>query len=106
MTTQVLCTTCGQNEQWHHDHKPRHAFTNPGEETRRVDQPAPTPTPRSGDPLLRLVLMKKGLICQDDFDVAERFLSVAQQLNRAVLVEDGEYKLVDMAEFLQRTLPK
>jgi hypothetical protein len=101
---QALCTTCAQPWQWHLDHKPRHEFTNPGEDSRVKEPPAPVTAPRLGDPVLRLALIKAGVIKELNLDEAQIWLNEAVQQGKAVVVVDGEFKLMDFADMVSHTM--
>jgi hypothetical protein len=101
---QALCSTCGQSWQWHVDHTPRHEFTNPGEESRVKDPPPPVSAPRVGDPVLRLALIKAGVITELNLEEAQMWMNEAVVQGKAVMVAQGEYKLVDFAEMVHLTI--
>lgn len=78
----LKCAICNQTEAWHRQHKPKHAFTlSPGdlrmaEYTPEANVPQPPAKPSRpllpSDPVLRKVLIDKGLITLDDIEAAER----------------------------------
>jgi hypothetical protein len=100
----ALCSTCGNTWQWHQDHKPRHDFVNAGEEAKLQQPTPPLPAPKSGDPILRLALIKTGVILEKDLDEAQLWLNEAIQQGKAVVVENNAYQLVDFAEQIQRIM--
>lgn len=74
------CTVCGKPED---DHPFRHAFTTTGGITTQKEQddsgplPPPGSVPPSGDPVLRLALIRRGLIDLADIEAVEAELKGA-----------------------------
>lgn len=84
MTTMKLtkmkteCLICGKDEQWHRENNPAHAFSLDGRLTRAQRQPDAKPVsqerPRiqgGGDPVLRMALIRKGIITPEDLTQVE-----------------------------------
>lgn len=77
-----ICEVCGQNKDWHKEHKPRHEFTSAGgplvesqpEPDKAGAQRVPLP---GGDPVLRLALISAGVLTPGDIEKAERMLRAA-----------------------------
>lgn len=85
------CRVCGQTREWHMIHRPYHVFTN---DSTRISLPGPPPQQRPmlvGDMVLRLTLLKKGIVT--DFELAETKLwfERAAEMGQVVILEpDGE----------------
>lgn len=90
------CVICSQDRQWHSDNHSKHAFTlKDGELKPRADEtqrgmPAKKPP---FDPILRFVLIDKGLITTEDLEKAERQLAQLgvgeAMVTRGKAVDDG-----------------
>ena len=99
------CITCGQTEDWHRDHKPRHTFTTEaGTPLEETPSPAPPPTVGgSGDPVLRLALLRAGVLTEENLSQATQWLQAARENGQAVLIlpdeaGDPQYHLVGLQE--------
>jgi hypothetical protein len=103
-----VCQVCHQDEQWHMDHKPRHFFVREGEAPRlgEVIPPTAHPSTRIGDPVLRLALIKAGVLAEGDLSEADVWLRESANQGMAVIVEDGTYKLVAIEEWIAREAGK
>jgi hypothetical protein len=100
------CAVCLQTWAWHKAAQPAHKFARAGEglETRSSDLPTeaearpqapPAEIHIAGDPVLRLALVKKGLLTEMQLDEAEMWLREATRRGKALVVHDGEYRLED-----------
>lgn len=72
-----VCSICKQTKKWHEEHKPHHTFQTEGGSLEEASYEAPTPnkgvkTPF--DPVLRFLLIKKGIITPDELSEAETML--------------------------------
>lgn len=109
------CRSCGQSKEWHEQNNPRHQFVPPddsGPAVQLPDPPTPPPataTPRiSGDPILRMALLKKGLLSQADIAEARTWMDEGFQRGLAVVVvpdveaEGGgfQYRLVELQHLI------
>lgn len=104
MTTAVLCQLCHQDDQWHREHKPKHKFVGPDDDPRLVMDVPPQPD-RSvrGDPVLRLALVKAGVVTDGDIMEAEILIRTAAEEGMAVVVEDGQYRLLSIEDWILHT---
>lgn len=78
MSDQDICSVCKQSREWHKEHHPRHAFQSEGgviEAAAPESSGGPSsnpPAPRlPGDPILRALLIRKGLISAEELDAVE-----------------------------------
>lgn len=106
MPDSEVCQVCRQSREWHNHHAPRHRFVGPNDslENWGIEEP-PTPpivAARGGDMILRLALVKAGVISELDLTAAQVWMQEAQNHGMAVVVEAGEYKLVPVEEMLAR----
>ncbi|PYS90499.1 MAG: hypothetical protein DMF62_04870 [Acidobacteria bacterium] len=71
-----LCGICHQPREYHEKDTVRHQFDVGGKLMAKVTSPPPTSSRGvpSGDPILRLLLIRKGIISADDIDAAEKEL--------------------------------
>ena len=93
---------CQQTREWHDLHHPHHAFIEDGDDVRlgRAETPSAIPVNR-GDPVLRLALIKAGVISEKDLTEAEVWLREASSSGKAVVVEEGEFKLISIEEWIK-----
>lgn len=81
----MKCSVCNQTLAWHEHHHPVHKFTTAGgaleletaDNHRGHEQPSsdsPAQRTLQGDPVLRLVLIQKGVISTDDLTATEAML--------------------------------
>jgi len=98
-----VCQVCHQSKEWHDTHRPHHIFVKFGEEPRLAEAQPPTPPPlRMGDPVLRLALIKAGVLREQDITEAEVWLREAANEGMAVVVVEGGYKLLSIEEWIDR----
>jgi hypothetical protein len=72
--SEVLCEVCRQTKAWHEEHRPQHEFSLDGQLRRAQPMTVEAPMPNvsiPSDPILRLVLIEKGLITSEDLAEAE-----------------------------------
>ena len=76
------CLICGKDEQWHRDNQPNHDFSIDGRLTKRAPSQASDPSSQNrprinmgGDPVLRMALIRKGVITPEDLTQVEAELS-------------------------------
>lgn len=79
----MLCRICNQDEKWHKDHRPRHAYSPDSTLFRKAGEMPARKLP--SDPVLRLVLIRKGVISGDDLSAVEKELESAG----VIVVEPG-----------------
>jgi hypothetical protein len=104
-----VCRVCGQTRRWHMEHKPHHEFS--------IVSAVPTlpkaeavPTLR-GDIVLRLTLMRKGLVSEVELEETRRLVERAAEFGRAVVLEPDpegitgwKFNLVTQEELIQRVV--
>lgn len=101
-----LCGACGRTRQWHRDNHPHHQFTS--ELEGRLEPEVRVQPPEkvtSGDAVLRLALVKAGVLTDSDLEVAERVLRLAQQhQNLAVMVNPvtHEYDILSIDDLAKK----
>lgn len=100
-----ICVVCSQTEAWHQEHKPKHAFTTEGGGPLSVALPTTQEAPVRGvgDPILRLALLKAGVLTEPDLAVAEEWMKAAREHGKVLMVIPGEglqaeYYLADLQE--------
>lgn len=73
MTPTDLCSLCGLDQEWHKKHKPHHAFVKEGGSLEEAEYGEPDTRPRQMpfDPVLRFLLVQKGIISADELTSAE-----------------------------------
>lgn len=100
----MICQLCHQDDQWHREHKPKHAFVGPDDDPILLADPGPVvpPTTQRGDPVLRLALVKSGALTDHQIFEAEIWIREAAETGKAVVVEDGVFKLLDVDEWISR----
>ena len=79
----ALCTICGRNRQWHKDTGAKHQFTDDPDgklEHAKSGPPVTTNNRIPGDPILRFLLIEKGLITPEDLTKAEEKLRAVGSL--------------------------
>jgi hypothetical protein len=99
-----ICNTCGMRRWWHEENQPRHEFTLDEAAIRLPQVPASTPGPpqmQSGDLVLRLALLKAGVITETNLTEAEVWVREAQRTGKALIVGDDGFVL-ESAEGLAR----
>ena len=101
-----ICQVCSQTEGWHRQHNPMHSFVAEGEAPRLgvPPDPIPPPTTMRGDPILRLALLKAGVITEPDLATAEKWMRTAAEQGMTVSVEDGEYKILSIEDWIKHTM--
>ena len=79
MTTD--CQVCGKDRQYHRDNDVAHAFSDDGRIIKRSHAQASDPVSQekpgmqlSGDPVLRMALIRKGVITVEDLDQVDHEL--------------------------------
>jgi hypothetical protein len=88
----MRCEVCQQTEEWHREHHPMHQFSPEGTEVRLTVPESPPEPPGQGhvkpggDLLLRLTLIKLGLITQQELDHTQRAMELAVQQGKALVV--------------------
>lgn len=100
-----ICQVCSQTEGWHIQHRPMHSFVAEGEAPRLAETPPP-PQPvmnMRGDPVLRLALLKAGVITEQNLGEAEVWLRQAAEQNLAVVYEGETFKLVSIEDWIKHT---
>ncbi len=88
------CAVCRQDLTWHKENEPRHPFTPEGTQI-SLEMPEPevqhVPASYSGDLVLRLTLMKLGLITEKDLSHTRHMVELASQQKKSlVVVADSE----------------
>jgi hypothetical protein len=104
MTVLPVCIVCLQTKEWHRVHHPKHKFVSEGEEPKLEEEQAPTSPSNSmrGDPVLRLALIRAGVIDEAQVAEAEIWVREAAAQGGAVTIENGEYKLLTIEEWIGR----
>ena len=98
-----LCMVCRQTFQWHVENKPLHEFVREGEAPNIRERQTPTPpVMKGGDPILRLALIKAGVITEANLAVTETWIRQAADQGMMVAVVDGEFKLFSIEEWISR----
>jgi hypothetical protein len=85
------CTVCKQTESWHREHRPAHAFQAVGSRLEAAvydESPTPQPMRAPFDPILRMLLIDKGLITVEELEEAERKLKAASAMGQGIVVQD------------------
>ena len=96
-----ICQVCRQTLRWHEENKPRHEFIRLGESPNIHEREVPAPTPlKSGDPVLRMALMKLGVLTETDLTETETWIRHAAEQGMAVTVVEGEFKLLTIEEWI------
>lgn len=100
----MICQLCHQTEEWHREHHPKHAFVGPDDDPRLHEDPGPEKPSVSmrGDPVLRLALVKAGVIEEGQISEAEFWVREAAAAGSAVVIEDGGFKLLTLEEWITR----
>jgi len=100
----MICQICHQPWEWHQSHKPRHEFVGTGDDPRlgQAQAPAAPSTSMRGDPVLRLALVKAGVISEADIAEAEVWVREAASSGQAVVVDGGQYGLVSVEDWIKR----
>jgi hypothetical protein len=110
-----VCAVCGQTRRWHMEHKPHHEFS--------VDSTVPTvpqPKPQElqspqlrGDIVLRLTLLRKGLVSEAELEETRSLVERAAEMGRALVLEPEpgsltgwRFNLVTQEELVKRMLEK
>lgn len=97
------CQVCHMTREWHEQHKPRHSYIADGDDP-RLGQPTPPvqlPSALRGDPVLRLALVKSGVIPETAIQEAEVWVREAAASGQAVVVDGGEFKLISVEEWIK-----
>lgn len=98
-----ICRICSQTKEWHKIHQPKHQFVGLNDSDSLHEVPSPTPAPiKMGDPVLRLTLIKAKVITEADITESEVWLREAANQGKAVVVVDGEFKLLTIEEWIAR----
>lgn len=110
MDLEAKCGVCRQTRKWHMEYNPHHMFVEEGGKL----QPVPPPQvpqmqqPRMlGDMVLRLALLKAGVISDLDLAEAKLWIEKGAELGLAVMLElDGEtgtlrYRLMSIETIVQ-----
>lgn len=81
MTIERVCEVCGHSLEWHRQNQTAHVFSDDGRIIQRSRSQASDPVseenPRmqlAGDPVLRMALIRKGVITPEDLDEVENEL--------------------------------
>jgi hypothetical protein len=106
ITMSDLCGACGRTRQWHRDNHPHHQFVGDDGPLQAVEIKSETlQRVTSGDAVLRLALVKAGVLTDEDLDQAEKMLRLAQQhQNVAVSVnpETRQYEMLSIDDLAKR----
>jgi hypothetical protein len=107
----MTCKVCGQTEEWHQEHKPMHEYSG---DVGQIVVPEPKqpgkPPMQRGDLVLRMALLKKGLITEVELGEAELWVEQAQLRNQALTVEPDpagggwRFRLVDFDAWIAEQL--
>jgi hypothetical protein len=103
-----ICAICGQTWGWHEDNKPRHTFMRAGQDNataqlgpsnrernmfphRHATRQGVTQAPKllpglSSDPVLRILLLRKGLITPDELNATEAEVRETKEQGGVVIV--------------------
>lgn len=72
------CDICGKDEKWHRENDSAHAFATDGRLIRRAQSQSNDPSSQNrprintgGDPVLRMALIRKGIITPEDLTQVE-----------------------------------
>lgn len=99
-----LCTLCKNDREWHRENNPRHPFTPPegslaflgdGNKARQEakerhpSRPVKVLQGLPSDPALRILLIEKGLVTQDELNDVERRIREAQANGSVIIVTPG-----------------
>jgi hypothetical protein len=101
----MMCQLCHQDGEWHRTHHPKHAFVGPDDDPVLIEALVQSPPPSNsmrGDPVLRLALVKAGLLLDEQIFEAEVWVREAASAGGAVVVENGEFKLLSVDEWISR----
>ena len=78
MTTELECAICGKDQAWHRENNSAHAFSTDGQLSRRASSQSGDPSSQNrprintgGDPVLRMALIRKGVITPEDLTQVE-----------------------------------
>lgn len=101
-----LCIVCQQSWEWHKAHKPKHKFQTENRVIELDEPPAPPQIARGGDPVLRLTLIKAGVITEEQLGETSRWVEAAREHGHAVVMlpdEQGEmqFHLMPLQEAMQ-----
>jgi len=99
----MKCAICENTWAWHQANKPQHAFMAEGEGGRLVPVSEIEQPQAKGDLILRLALVKAGVITDADLNEAEQQVNKARELGRVLMLEpDAEgvlqWRLLSMDE--------
>lgn len=85
----MVCSSCGQSLEWHQKNNPHHEYTENGGGI-RVPPPAkeiPHPTLGGGDVVLRMALLKAGVLTEGHIKQAQLWVEKGAERGHALLVE-------------------
>jgi len=86
----MTCLTCGQSLEWHQQNRPHHEFSSESG-AMKVPEPTPeappTPIRNGGDAVLRMALLKAGVITEGQLKQAQLWVEKAAERGHALVVE-------------------
>jgi len=96
-----ICDTCGLRRWWHEENNPSHAFVGEEGGPMRVSEVPTRVSPPSsvtpGDLILRLALVKAGIVTEMQLTESEAWVREAARTGKALVVDQGEF-LLDSVE--------
>jgi hypothetical protein len=83
------CFVCGQTRRWHMEHRPHHVFstTSNTPQLPKEEQAEPTRPRLQGDLVLRLTLLKKGLVSEAELEETRVWVEKAAEFGKAIILE-------------------
>lgn len=82
------CRRCGQTEEWHRDNRPQHRFDTEAGPLTMDSQPGEKPRLNtSGDPILRIALIRAGILTPQEIDQAAKDFENAQSTGQPIVIE-------------------
>jgi hypothetical protein len=84
------CEACGNTADWHTINQPHHPFSAKGSPVQLLEQPDDVqraPISFSGDLVLRLTLMKLGLVSDRDLSHTRHMVEMASQQKKSIVVK-------------------
>jgi hypothetical protein len=109
------CRVCGQTRRWHMEHQPHHVFsltsampTTPEIEAKKQELEHPQKPRLQGDIVLRMALLKAGLLGEQDLEEARTWMEKAAEFGKAVVLEPDpasmtgwRYRLVTQEQLIR-----
>jgi len=117
VTMDDLCLVCGQTRRWHMEHNPHHEFSSTSStpqvpEQTKIKDPS-SPVGLRGDVVLRLTLLRKGLVSEAELEETRFLVERAAEMGRALVLEPEQgsltgwrFNLVTQEELVKRMLEK